>query len=162
MESPLRILTSHVSFVRFQTMEICPEFYKIASPSSPWQLAVRMSHIGKTSYWFEYVTCCQKTGKQLIRCLLQLVQVDLETRRPIPLPVEGLEMYRRAATASPPPRFIFPNTRPASDRIFKTSIKATPSETDRNHHANHAAYFKYCIDGASFSRHARRCSRSFH
>ena len=154
-ETPLRILQtgmfSQTTFVRFQMIEFSPEFYKIASPSSPWQLAVRMSSMGKTSYWLENITRCQKTGTQMVRCLNQGVRVDLKTHRPIPLPVEGLEMYRRVATASPPPRFTFPNNQPASDRLFKMSIKAALGDTDRNNHVNQGAFMRYCIDCASLA-----------
>ena len=152
-ESPLRLLrmSSQSSFVRFQSIELSPEFYKIVCPSSPWKLAVRMRSMDKTSYWLEYETSCQTTGLQLVRCLDQVVQVDLETRRLVPLPVEGLEMYRRAATASPPSRFLFPNSRPASDLSFKTSIKAASSETDLNNYVNQSVYLRYCLDCANLA-----------
>ena len=112
-----------------------------------------MIHLGKTSFWVEEILRCEVSGKELARLQLLLVRVDLETRRPILLPEEGVAFVKSTAKGptAAPPRVEFPQTIPDSTRAFTLSTKALPSDTDTNQHINQAAYMKYCMDCASLA-----------
>ena len=141
-------------FTRFQSLEFSPEFFTIASISSPWEMTIKAVRFGKTSYWIENVTRCRKTGVDITRNLRQLVTVDLNTRRPVDIPAENVVPYKKALAILPTSVFAypsFPHALPDSSGLFHYSTRGIPSDGDFNDHINHSICFKYCADCASLA-----------
>ena len=137
-------------FVCYQTLEISPAFYDRADVSFPWSMKIKISYVGKTSFWFNAAIYCQKTGKILAQNFCQVVRVSLASRRPIELPAEGADKYRASTSKNPPQRFTFPQISQSREQSFTYTTKALPS-TDSNIHVNQSVCFMYCHDGASLA-----------
>ncbi|XP_030829214.1 uncharacterized protein LOC100892957 [Strongylocentrotus purpuratus] len=138
-------------FLSYQTLEISPDFYDRADVSFPWCMKIKISYVGKTSFWFNAATCCQKTGKILAQNFCQAVRVSLASRRPIELPAKGADKYIASTSKNPPQRFTFPQITPRREQSFTYTTKALPSDTDSNIHVNQSVCFRYCHDGASLA-----------
>lgn len=138
-------------FVRYQTIEMYPEFYFTANVSSPWQMKSHVAHVGRTSYWYKSETHCRRSGKLLAESLCQAVRVSRSTHRPIDLLADRFAKFKAAETMTAPPRTVFPSKAPDRKSTFVLTTKALPSDTDSNQHVNQSACFKYCLDCVSFA-----------
>ena len=82
-----------------------------------------------------------------------MVRIDLQTRRPVQAPPEEIAAFKKLTKDPPRPKIEvkLPATIPETQRVFRFSVRALPSDTDRNKHVNQSVCFKYCVNCASLA-----------
>nr|XP_054752122.1 uncharacterized protein LOC129257750 [Lytechinus pictus] len=143
--------SSSTFFLIYQTSEFSQEFHDIADMFFPWYMKIKVCYVGKTSFWNDLATYCQKTGKLLAQNFSQGVKVCVDSRRSVELPIGSADKYRATMLTKPPQRCSFPSIPPVKERSFTCTTRALPSDTDSNGHVNQSACYKYCYDAASLA-----------
>ncbi|KAL3835940.1 hypothetical protein ACJMK2_021401 [Sinanodonta woodiana] len=141
-----KLTDGQLTFLVASELVFTPDLYDINVPKTPLIIKVQGGHIGNTSY-NSVSTMLSRDNKFLCSNVNQVVLINKDTRRPMPLPDWWKSKYSKSAVDKRPVRFE-KEVRP--DKTSSFQIHVVWSDTDNNNHTNYASYIRYAIDAAHF------------
>ncbi|XP_071943548.1 uncharacterized protein [Antedon mediterranea] len=107
-----------------------------------------ITYIGTSSIVCHSKLILEKQQKCISTCIVQVICVNLESRRPCPVPKLFTDAHSYAAHAQKPNFPDLSETLKSSDEIYSKKVIVGDDDVDVNKHMNQASYFKFCIDVA--------------
>ncbi|CAH1772959.1 unnamed protein product, partial [Owenia fusiformis] len=158
--SSLLTLTSrgtHVTFERASNYRISEKFFELHNPQFSGELGGYLSFekikdrqiyvedklvsVGNSSICL--ASSIIHNGEAIATFESQVVHVDWNSRKAVPLPVWFTEKYREFMKIS---KIKFTTNMNKPNSSYSYSIKVSASDLDMNNHVNMAIYLRYCLD----------------
>ncbi|KAK3594293.1 hypothetical protein CHS0354_018983 [Potamilus streckersoni] len=141
-----KLTDGQLTFLVASELVFTPDLYDYNVPKTPLIIKIQGGHIGNSSC-NSVATMLSRDNKFLCSNINQVVLIDKDTRRPMPLPDWWKSKYSKSAEGKRPVRFE-KEVRP--DKTSSFQIRIVWSDTDSNNHTNYASYVRYAIDAAHF------------
>ncbi|XP_070535530.1 uncharacterized protein [Ptychodera flava] len=149
----------HTLFVLAQSFEFSPTCYTDFSTKVPVVFVSRIVHVGRTSLVQRRELRIKRTGTVVATMLAQFVYVNLETRRPTPLPESYINTYLDETNGQRPKTHKhFSRFPPQGVEIYYYPVVVSTKDVDENRHTSNTSYIKYCIDCFMFGARERAYS----
>lgn len=133
-----------------------PMLYRDASLSYPIEMNYKLGAIGKSAASMNFYLQHETSQTPLYECTVVSVDVDMNSRKPLPLDKEFVEKFSKYCE-DVIPRIESPSKPSAEDGIFHCQRQAMWSDIDTLNHVNHSNYLKFCLDAASLAlKHSRQ------
>ena len=132
------------SFIKYENVQVMDEFFenvqKMQSLESKttWHVNIFISHIGRTSFVSTHQLRDTPHGPLLAEWNILHVRVNLETRKPSPLPRELME--KRSSLVSPKPLLLSEFAVPPGEPVSSYQFQVLHSWIDVNGHVNKNVY----------------------
>ncbi|XP_071943546.1 uncharacterized protein [Antedon mediterranea] len=107
-----------------------------------------VTYIGTSSMFFRSNLILEKQQKCISTSNTQIICVNVENRRPCPIPKELTDRYPYAAHAQKPHFTALSKTPGSSDEIYNNKVIVGEEYVDGDKHTNESSYIKFCIDVA--------------
>ena len=130
-------------YVISNELEVHSAMYDKSVPKQPLACRFQLGYVGTSSLNTVGVLTAPSIGQELLRMKSQVVRVNKNTRRPMPLPDWWREKYASVAIGNPA-LIVKRHLRPAVTHVFPVTV--TWSETDNNEHTTWTAYAHFCTN----------------
>lgn len=105
-----------------------------------------VTHVGESSFISETMAVNEFTGETLVTIHRKLVNMDLLTKKSVPLPKTFVEQFGPYSHRVALPLSMDPFPKPPS--TFNYKIEVSHTDMDFLFHANNATYIQYCLNAA--------------
>ncbi|KAK3096830.1 hypothetical protein FSP39_003740 [Pinctada imbricata] len=139
-----KLTEDRLTFLVTSELQFTKLLYDKESPKRPLMMKVQGGYIGNSSF-NSYTSVHAENGELLISNINQVVSIDMQTRRPKPLPDWWKQKYAESAKNKPSLK-IAKFEKPGNTGFYQ--VKVAWSDTDFNHHTTWSAYVRYVIDAA--------------
>ena len=138
--------TQHV-YVRPELYELIENTPRYEIYDMPWYVDTILTYMGKSSFILTS-RLCDALGKELAKCELLEVYVDIKEIKPVPIPDEIKQKFSPVISNE---AVKFPTVPSPVRRVLTWVINPTQSQHDANLHVNNAFYPQYFQDCASYA-----------
>ncbi|KAH3769945.1 hypothetical protein DPMN_171224 [Dreissena polymorpha] len=137
------LTADRLTFLVTSCFDIRMDLYDLSTPKCPLDVRVQGGFVGSSSL-NSSATVITVDGKELLRNINQVVSIDKNTRRPLPLPGWWKEKYQphgRGFSALKLDKY----EKPSSLKPYK--VQVARSDIDSNNHTNWSVYVRFALDG---------------
>ncbi|KAK7092927.1 uncharacterized protein [Littorina saxatilis] len=141
-------ITSHCfTFISSSLVNISLHMYTSSVPKWPLEVKLQGGHMGRTSLSTvsSMTSPADPERRELMRQINQVVLVDKETRRPIPIEDKWRNLYQSQCVRGEP-LIIKRQDVPESGPLSVYQVKIAWSDTDNYNHTNFASYPRFAVD----------------
>ncbi|XP_005099553.1 uncharacterized protein LOC101846141 isoform X2 [Aplysia californica] len=133
-------------FMASASLQIKPQVYDVELEKRPITVDLELDYVGKTSLKLANKVFFPGHSEPLVLSEMQIVLVDMETKKPAPPPQWWTDKFSREVNGSGKP-LILPSTPvPTDGQMAEVEVLVLPSDVDPYVHASSAQYIKYVVE----------------